>query len=311
MKKKTGILIIMGFFIVSGVSAEIPKVGIEMCQHLAAGWSDKQMSATAYDRGNDSLYSRTEIKASVPFTFGNFTITPWIRERLEMKLNTGGSSNASLFDQRWRNRLFLGWDNTWKIIDPLSVLFNFEFMITSDLRSSWIGEGYLVSQMRFSPLLGLAGNIGGLSYKLTEYFHIYAKDYKPALADAEKIRTEWEGLYNVSYILKFEKISIIFNLCDNLGFEMGIAGEGDERMYNILSAQVSLKIGDIAPYAGFTSDLCYDMDAGSMNDNIIGLKTGICLTKEKVTFGIDYRIGKELESETIQSYATTNLKIKF
>jgi hypothetical protein len=160
--------------------------------------------------GDAPLYLRNELKASVAFPFEiakvmTYTITPWIKDRFDIKFTTPGQDN---FDNNFgydittggagitdttktsyvvpKNRFYVGLDNTFSFPKIINVGLNFEFRMDNDLSTAnpqTICGIYTTDKakvavpmttIKLSPILTLSGSYDfGLSFAITQNFNLY------------------------------------------------------------------------------------------------------------------------------------------
>jgi len=185
---------------------------------------------------------REELKVAIAFPvvvdpMANFTMTPWLKDRLDFKILTPGGFNTdnSLYytaagdvnipdatktvNIQPRNRFYVGLDNTISVPKTIDIGINFEFRMENDmlagnpqtaanLASDKNKISSPLTSYRLSPNISFKGSYDlGLSFSIVQYFSFYllpsmTRDNKDATRSTNNevfATAEFEGFYNIAF----------------------------------------------------------------------------------------------------------------
>lgn len=333
MKKLTlmaALLVLVASFAMAQ-DAATPKVGIEFLQRMDGNFIDGAISSNEFSGGTDGAYSRTEIKAKAAFKFGSFSLTPWIKDRLEGRYNPGDLEGVDpetekLGKIRIRNRFYAGLDNSYTISEALTIGVNLEWRVANDLRTDKsfdaTADEAALPEYRFNPALTVSGKISGFYYSLTQgvpfYFDTSVGDWDN---DEDNLKMELEGAYNLGYETTVGAVKLVFDLCDELIITMPeneVAGDEVPEIFNYFDLKAKFGLGAFTPALGFrwvmVSKPDTDPEESVITDQVFGGTIGAAFKKDNWSLGVTYGFGvntAEDRDSRVESYVTTALKVKF
>jgi hypothetical protein len=322
--KKLTLMAALLVLVASFAMAEDPKIGLEFVQRMDADFVDGAIVDSVIS-DYDAVYSRTEIKAKAGFKFGAVSLTPWVKDRLESRFNPGNlegsdvdndtttAANEFLGKIRFRNRLYLGVDTSYKVMDALNIGLNLEYRVASDLRTDKTGTA--LPEYRFTPALVVSGEVSGFYYSVLQgvpfYFDTSIGDYDN---DDDDLFMELEGTYNLGYGMKVGETKIKFDLTDDLVItfpEFDEMDDADPVTSNALNFKIHVSVGDLTPNVGFVWVMKHDGE--DIIDSIMGASMGASFKKDNWSLGFNYMVGvngAEDRDGEVESSLSTSIKFK-
>lgn len=296
------------------ISVQI-KPGIELKQRIDFHVLEGNIQKTQIGRYQDAIYERTEFKAKFDIIIDDLTITPWVKERLGGRFNFRDDDpvgdTEDTVNIRFRNRFYTGLSIGYDF-DDIAICLNNEFRFESDLKA---GKSRQNLDFRYAPVLSIQGDHElGLWWKITQYFAFH---FDPKLFTMYDL----DGAYELGYTFWNKKGAkgTILSAAIFSQYEMRWRSdaEGEKtRLENEFFGGFELEIGSVKPFVGYWM-WSYDEMEGveRKSDKLHGLKAGLAVQKDKISFGLNYKGGVNLnevdESKGWQSAVSTSIKIKF
>jgi hypothetical protein len=327
MKKTIILLAVVAMMIaVVGLNAEdevkFPgKIGIEFKQQMDFTTEDGLATGGALGEG-DAVYSRTEMKAKVGFKLANgvYTITPWIKERLELRMNLADDNTLDTIDTvkfRGRNRLYMGVNNTIAIDGIVDIGINLEARFANDLKPGKFNRGRAY-EFRLSPVLALSGEYDfGLSWALEQYFNFYLD---PSVTGDDVLAAfELDGVYGAGFeffqYFAPKNFSGSFGIEDALTIIMNPSFSTIDTIYttveNELVAGFSFGQGGLSEFIGLYL-YTPEQNPADIQSTYLGFQLGVGFKKEMFSFSCSYTGAADVQSSNpqLESNVSTAVKIK-
>lgn len=328
IEKRLMLVVALGAILLTQAMAEGPKVGLEFKQQMDTSGKDGSVSSVGIGtHSKDAVYSKTEIKAKVELlNMGIYTMTPWVKDRLEFRLNSGtlpgASEETKLGKIRARNRVYLGINNEIAVADFLTILVNAEVRIASDLRTSkTVGSGTDVDvplELRIAPILGAEGKIEAFSYSVVQMFNYYTDQDGDSSKKSDFF--ELEGAYGVAYKLNLlEDVSLKLSADDALIVTFNDADNNSSEsvalIINEAFVKATLGYGGFTPFVGlwlYNED--NDFKTVDNDVNGVGFTCGLGFKKENWSLGFSYKgaidVNAKKTDEKWENTASMALKMK-
>ncbi len=284
-----------------------PDVNFSFLTIVEVQSTDGKLNAAPVSSYGDMTFIQNKAKLSVSLPVAdNITITPWIAERFDTRLNYVSSAIAGDPDTvafRGRNRVYLGLTSSFAVPNIMDIAFDLEYRIANDLRPNNVATAANNVENRFSPAIILGGGYDfGFYWSLYQQFSMYLNARNSTPLEG----WEFTGEYTLGYNLLNEVDSV-----DNSKYGLNIfaydllisnVDSNGTYAYNEFSAGFKGKVGDFTPQLAGT--FLVNSYVGPLSTIYAGIKSGFNYSYKMLNFGMTYIGAKDTNSGSWNSYGS-------